>query len=239
MVDDNAIARFADKYSGIEGFYFLNNQGELGFVDPDGPKLVKETFPQRKNPEFLTANPEFSNELKGFVRDLALLVDVYRSDADPTIELGYLLPAHDESRNWDSATLVLNDLVVTTMEEDLKHQYKKGLKDPFQVSADEQIIHREKSVQRGLDDLINHRDPFNIHRYFPALFSDQRKKTADDSPVETQITLRVINLMWRPSEHPESKTRRRETIFRTLRQNLIQRKAIDPEQRLENRFTVS
>lgn len=239
MVDDNALVRFASEYSGIEGFYFLNNKAELGFIDAEGPRLVKETFPQRQNTQFLTANPGFVDELKGFLRDLALLADVYRSEADATIELGHVLPARDESHSWKSATLVLNEEVATTMANDLKYQYKKGLKDPFQINPDEQTIRREKSIQRGFEDLINHRDPFNIHRYFPALFFDHRKSTGDDSPTGTRSTLRVVNLMWRPSEHTESKTRRRESIFRTLRQNLVQRKAIDPERRLENRFTVS
>lgn len=236
MVADNAIARFTDQYSGIAGFYFLNNKAELGYIDAAGPRLVKETFPQRENAQFLKTNPGFGEELKGFLRDLALLVEVYRSNADATIELGHVAPAHDESRSWDSATLILNQEVMATMEEDLKYQYKKGLKDPFQISPDEQIIRREKSIQRGLEDLISHRDPFNIHRYFPALFFQQRK--LESGPDSAATTLRVINLMWRPSEHAETKTQRRETIFRTLRHNLVARKAIDPEQRLENRFTV-
>ncbi len=235
MADDNAIARFSQKYSGIEGFYFLNNNAQLGFIDPEGPRLARETFPQRKSEEFLQANPQFSDELKGFLHDLSLLLDVYQSNADSTIELGHVLPGHDSSRAWDSATLVLTREVVATVEEDYKYQYKKGTKDPFQVNSDEQTIHSEKSVQRGLEDLVNHRDPFNIHRYFPALyFVGQSGGNESDA----RSALRVVNLMWRPSEHPETKTQRRDTVFRILRHNLVQRKAIDPEQRLENRFTV-
>lgn len=242
MTEADPIARFSDKYRGIQGFYFLNNKAELGYINVGDFKLTKETFPQRKDSQFLTNNPGFLKELKGFLRDLGLLLDVYRNNADPTIELGYVLPAHDDSRTWESATLRLHAEVVTTIESDLRRRCENGIKDPFQINSDAQTVQRETSVQRGLDDLITHRDAFGIHRYFPALFHKPANDTAEPaaSTPSHRETLRVINLMWRPSDpQTESKTRRRETVFQTLRENLIQHKAIDREQRLENKLTVS
>ena len=61
MPDPNSanIARFIHQYKGIEGFYFLNKNGELGFIDQESRRAMKELFPQADD------TPLVSNEGPG------------------------------------------------------------------------------------------------------------------------------------------------------------------------------
>ena len=67
MDQDIAISELAAEYRGIEGFYLLNTQGQLGYISTDGSSYVKETFPQIDDPDFLSQHPRFVEELHQFI----------------------------------------------------------------------------------------------------------------------------------------------------------------------------
>ncbi len=229
-----AISRFIHQYKGIEGFYFLNTSGELGYIKSKELRSVKETFPQVNNRSFLKIHPDFIEQLEGFLRDLGDLSTLYGNDGKDGFELGYVLPANDSSQKWRSATLVLHKNVVNTLREDENLFYKKGIKDRYNsTDLDAEKLQGIRSIQRGLDDLTHHRDVFGMYRYFPVLFyvRDRSKQAA----------LRVLNLKWRPNrERPDGGANAqtaahfgaRETVYSILRENLVQRGAIDRSRRV-------
>lgn len=230
-----AISRFVHQYKGIEGFYFLNQNGELGFIKADDLRSVKETFPQLNDRHFLKVHPDFLEQLEGFLRDLGDLSRLYSSRSDSDFELGYVLPANDSAQKWRSATLVLHKKVVETLRADENLLYKKGIKDPINsTELDVEKLQGIRSIQRGLDDLMHHRDAFGMYKYFPVLFHLRKD-------IETKAKLRVLNLRWRPNRerpdgganpHTAAHMNSRETVYSILRENLFQRGAIDRSKRM-------
>ena len=230
----NAISRFIHQYKGIEGFYFLNQGGELGYIKADDLRSVKETFPQINDRNFLKIHPDFIDQLEGFLRDLGDLSTFYSNDGKDGFELGYVLPANDSAQKWRSATLVLHKSVVETLRDDENLFFKKGIKDRYNsTELDAEKLQGIRSIQRGLDDLTHHRDVFGMYRYFPVLFYMR-----DGAQ---QAKLRVLNLKWRPNrERPDGGANAqtaahlgaRETVYSILRENLVERGAIDRSKRL-------
>lgn len=222
-----------DKYKGIEGFYILNTKAELGYIDPQTSAAKKETFPQLGNAMFLEEHPHFEDEFEEFMRHLKVLLERYLKDPDAGMELGYVLPAHDESRGWDSATLRLHDSVMEAFRAHEQYLYEKGLKDPFKTDIESERLQNTRSLQRGLGDLITHKDQFDAYMYYPALFFRSGPVSAGES------TLRVLNLIWSDTEvESESVGISARSVFDLLRKNTIDRGAIDPSRRVENRFTI-
>ena len=236
-----SITRFVHTYRGIEGFYFLNRRGELGYITSDGQRSAKETFPQTEDEEFLRRHPEFPELIKGFVRDMAAIPHAYlHADKAAEIEIGYILPVSD-SQVWRSATLILHKKTVATLERDDKVLYSKGEKDPFQSDPEVEKVKGVRSVQQGLDDLTYHKNTFGVFRYFPALFKLPEEGVKLSGSGSEKARLRVLNLKWqdlgdqavdatKPSDY--------HIVFSVLRANMIKRGAIDRDKRVQNKFTV-
>ncbi len=243
MQDSSAsVARFVHQYQGIEGFYFLNKAGELGYIASDGKRPVKENFAQSQNKDFLLAYPQFALEIEPFLQAIKEIPRAYLAGADESeMELGYILPV-TEGKTWLSATLILNKDIVDELERDEKLMYTKGLKDPFQIDPETEKMKGIRSVQQGFDDLLHHKDAFGIYKYFPVLFK-LPGKDADITHTGTEkAPLRVLNLKWRNSQSDDNSAEQmsgQETVFAILRANLIARGAIARDKRLQNKFAIS
>ncbi len=245
-----ALSRFVYKYKGIEGFYFLNKRGELGHIKTDDLRSVKETFPQLNDRDFLKAHPHFLDELEEFLRDVGDLCALYGGTHDERIELGYVLPANDNGQTWRSATLVLHKNVVDTIRDDENLSYSKVVEEPLLADQEAEKMQGVRSIQRGLDDLVNHRDPFGHYRFFPVLFvaselQPRREPDGDaQAPCSGGTPLRVLNLRWRSgaatgdSIESEHTSPRLDTLFAVLRDNLVRNGAIDRSRRLGHRLPV-
>lgn len=235
------ITRFIHTYKGVEGFYFLNRQGELGYITSDGQRSAKETFPQVEDKEFLRLHPDFREQMEGFVRDLGAIPQAYlHADKAAEIEIGYVLPVSD-SQLWRSATLILHKKTVETLERDDRSLYSKGLKDPFQSDPDVEKSKGVRSVQQGLDDLLYHKNTFGVFRYFPALFKLPDKGVKITGSGSDKARLRVVNLKWRNTNSQTTNTAEHadyHIVFSVLRANLIKRGAIDRGKRVQNKFAV-
>ena len=244
MPDSNSvnIARFIHQYKGIEGFYFLNKNGELGFIDSESRRAMKELFQQVNDKEFLQSQPKFENELNAFKTDIKEIVETYlKEESVSDIELGYLLPV-TEGKTWLSSTLILHKQVVDTLECDDQLLYAKGIKDPFQIDQEAEKMKGIRSVQQGFDDLLHHKDAFGMYKYFPVLFKlpntgiEATQSGSDKAPV------RVLNLRWRKSTSQQTSASgfaAHEAVFSVLRTNLINRGAIDRNRRIQNKFQIS
>ena len=242
-VKSSALSRFLHQYKGVEGFYFLNRQGELGYITNDSSKTIKETFPQLNNKDFIGTHAQFQQELEGFLREIADLCTVYLTSRTTQIEIGYVLPVSD-SQSWHSATLVLHKHVLDTIEQDERQLYAKGIKDPFNGNPDAQKSRGVRSVQQGLDDLLNHKDVFGVYRYFPVLFNDSGQSASEPKADQPRAKLTVLNLRWRQPDQTHDQTNvagynAYEDVYTVLRTNLIAHGAIDRTQRLQYRFDVS
>ena len=234
------IARFVYQYRGIEGFYFLNQTGELGYITSDGKRAVQENFAQSQDKAFLQAYPQFAQEIEPFSQAAREVAKAYLSaEGETDIELGYVLPVA-EGKTWLSATLILNRSIVDDLERDEKLMYTKGLKDPFQIDPEAEKMKGVRSVQQGFDDLLHHKDAFGINRYFPVLFKLPGKGPDITHTGNEKAPVRVLNLKWRHSDHcAAGQTTMHETVFAVLRANLIKRGAIARDKRLQNKFAIS
>lgn len=232
------IARFIHQYKGIEGFYFLNRKGELGYIHEQSQRTIKEAYPQAEDRNFLRIHPNFLTQIEGFLESISGIPQAYANGTEG-IEMGYILPV-GENHAWRSATLVLHRQIVSTLQRDDKILYSRGLKDPFQSNPEVDKTRGVRSIQQGFDDLLHHKDAFGVYKYFPVLF----KLAANDSTRLGPDTsdLRVLNLKWRdhgtaPAQASDYLTH--QTVFSILRANLIKRGAIARHKRLQNRFAVS
>lgn len=243
MTDSTAsIVRFVHQYRGVEGFYFLNKEGELGYITADGQRASKESFSQSQDEEFLQAYPQFADEIGPFLNAISKIPDAYLNEGkESEIELGYVLPAA-EGKTWLSATLILNKDIVDGLKRDDKLLYTKGMKDPFQIDPEAEKMKGIRSVQQGFDDLLHHKDAFGIYKYFPVLFKLPDKGADITHTGCEKAPVRVLNLKWRMgnTEEPAAKQLSScETVFSILRANLIKRGAIARDKRLQNKFAIS
>jgi len=239
--DSNTLSRFVHIYKGIEDFYFLNRNGELGYIKSGALRSVKETFPQLRDRAFLNDNPDFLPGLEEFLRELGEISGAYLTNPPHDLELGYILPAGDQHL-WRTATLVLHKHVVESLRADHEVMVQSGTKEMVEAERDLSRIMGVRSIHQGLDELIYHKDAFGQYRYFPALFlltddQDLGQRDAAESRV------RVINLLWRGRGLNARKYgaagSTRELVFWVLRENLTQRGAIDRSQRVENRLSIA
>lgn len=225
-----AVSRFVQTYPGIEEFYFLNRKGELGYITGKRPQLVKETFGEWKDEGFLKRYPSFKQEVKAFQ---PFLVDLYQSyPSTPEMELGYVVPA-DDSRSWNSATLVVHEHIVHLMQEAVKQAAKERVMTLDEADRKLAAMTCERGIYQGLDDMFNHVSALGGHPFFPAFYNN-RTSAGPDSGQTT--LLRVINLKY---VNPESgNTAKFEAVYSLLRSKLITRGALNRSQRIECRFTI-
>lgn len=232
------IARFVHRYKGIEGFYFLNRQGELGYIEEGTQRTVKEVYPQVNDENFLRVHTNFTKQFEGFLKAISEIPKAYENGADG-VELGYILPVGD-TYMWRSATFVLHKEVVATLQRDDKALYSRGLKDPFHGDPEVEKMRGVRSVQQGFDDLLHHKDVFGVYKFFPVLFKLPESSVGPGA--KTQSALRVLNLKWRDTGADPvqaSDYLAHQTVFTILRANLFRRGAIERHKRLQNRFAVS
>ena len=225
-----AVSRFAQTYSGIEEFYFLNQKGELGYITGKNPRLAKETFSEWKDDGFLKMYPAFKREVKAFQ---PFLVDLYQSyPSTPEMELGYIVPS-DNSRSWNTATLVVHEHIVNLMQEAVKQAAKERVMTLDEADRKLAAMTVERGIYQGLDDLFNHVSALRGHPFFPAFYHS--RNLAGANSVQT-ASLRVMNLKY---VNPESgNTAKFDAVYTLLRSKLIARGALNPAQRIESRFTI-
>lgn len=240
-------ANLAKEYQGIEGFNILSRSAELCYVAKDTGVVEKETFPHLKDSAFEKAYPNLAEEVAGLMNHVRTLLACYLRSPHAGMELGYVLPVCDESRSWTSATLVLNEHVIEAFKAYEDYRYRKGLKDPFKTDIEGDKLEPMRSVQRGLDDLISHRDEFDTHCFFPVLFLSPEvtpSQVTADTPPESQESrqshpLRVLNLLWSSTDESQSaRVSPASVVFDMLRSRILDRGAIDRDQRVENRFSI-
>lgn len=241
--NSDTISRFVHVYKGIEDFYFLNRNGELGYIKSGELRSVKETFPQLKDRTFLAANPDFLPELEQFLRELGEIAFAYQSNAPFDLELGYVLPAGDQHL-WRTATVVLHKHVLEALKADYETMVRDDSQELAEVERELSRIMGVRSIHQGLDELTHHRDAFGQYRFFPALYL--LPENDETGRVEaTKSRVRVINLRWRgrglnPRRYDPGNTEStRDLVFRVLRENLTQRGAIDRSQRVEHRLSLA
>lgn len=240
--DPAIVSRFVYFYKGVEDFYFLNSDGDLGYIKSKDLRPIKETFPQLKNREFVKSNPDFMRELDSFLRELVDVSSIYLENPPPDLELGYMLPAGDRNQ-WRTSTLVLHKHVMEDLKADHEMMVRNGTKEPADAERDLARVMGVRSIHQGLDELTYHKNAFGHYRYFPALFV--RPDHPDAAQKNRTSNVRVINLRWRdgrtqaPGSTRETAPRNRELVFSVLRENLAQRGAIDRSQRLEHRLSVT
>lgn len=240
--DPGIVSRFVHFYRGVEEFYFLNREGDLGYIKSKDLRPIKETFPQLKNREFVRSNPDFMRELDGFLRELADVSTTYLEDPPTDLELGYVLPA-GEQQEWRTSTLVLHKHVLDSLKADHEMMVQNGTKELVEGERDLARIMGVRSIHQGLDELTHHLDAFGHYRYFPALFVIPDKPNPAPSD-RARAKVRVINLRWRDARaqarapNQKGPQQNRELLFSLLRDNLTQRGAIDRSRRLENRLSI-
>lgn len=237
----STLSRFVHIYKGVEEFYFLNRAGELGYIKAGELRSVKETFPQLKDRTFLNSNPSFLSELEDFLRELGEISMAYLDASAHDLELGYVLPAGEQYR-WRTSTLVLHKHVLQAMQADHEAMVENGSKELFEAEQDLARIGGVRSIHQGLDELTHHRDAAGRYRYFPALFVAPESLEVPEVR-RPKSNVRVINLRWRDTGGRKNASvhapRTRELLFSVLRDNLMQRGAIDRSQRVENRFFIA
>ncbi|HSH41680.1 MAG TPA: hypothetical protein VK973_06090 [Arenicellales bacterium] len=241
--DPDTVSRFVHLYRGIEDFYFLNRNGELGYIKSGQLRSVKETFPQLRDRVFLSTNPGFLPALEDFLRSLGEIADTYVNDPPSDLELGYLLPAGDQHL-WRTATLVLHKHVLEALRADFEIMARDGTRELIEAERELSRIMGVRSIHQGLDELTHHKDSFDQYRYFPVLFLLPENEN-DSRSGTTRSRVRVINLRWRGRgldrnrNGPGAVSAERELVFRILRENLSRRGAIDRSQRVENRLSLA
>lgn len=243
MDQSSAIPELACQYSGIEGCYFLNTQGEFGYIATDGRSYIKETFPQLDDPDFLARHSRFVEELHHFTHDLNVLRVRYLDSHEPDIELGYLRPTEEGEFPWQSATLVLQKDVHDALYGGHDTLLTKGVQDRSGTWAGAEPSPNALGIHDGMRDLVNHQDNFGVYHYFPLLLywpPSLRAGVRGLAPHVETAPMRVLNLMWRPvqsgygdSANVTQGHRRCATVFSILRNNLKDHGVADRHRRVE------
>lgn len=265
MSEPNPTQQFARKYQGIEGFYLITGNGELGFIRPADLKPVEEAFPQLGDADFLHEHPRFQDDVDRFRGELVRFIETYRARPDLPIELGYVDPAGNPERSWRSASLVIYNYVREIYRHDDKARYDTGKLDHFGIGEHDDTWNAVRGIHRGLEDLFAHHSEEGFHRFFPVLYYHRGDGPADrqsgeemglaaatayhdDQLPRREEGLRILNLFWnhiddqtRPGRwtFPFANADTEAQVFRTLRDNLYRRGVINPDLRVEKRFDFS
>jgi len=226
------VSQFLENYRGVEGFYFINRNADLGYIRAADAKPVKETFRQLHDRQFVRKHPNFVHQLESFLRDLLELSHIYLNTTETGMELGYILPADSNNQGWQSATLVAHNKVIETTQKDYDEIHQRGLtgtSDPVPAFTEEpNKLNSKHSAYRGLRLLIDHKNSSGEYRYFPVLFfhpggsSDEaRAKHANQTEFGPRnASMRIINLLWRRNKNESVLSERHSLIFDVLRHNL-------------------
>jgi len=224
-----------ERYPGIAGFHFLLPGTGLVFLDNDRQEAVPEDIVPLDLVKDRQSDPREGVLLLAALRLQCLRIErAMRTDAPPPdLELGYLLPAGDDTR-WHVATFCQHPWVIQAVGRDLDEEYKAGTRDPFHTDPDSGMLEPRRSVVRGLDELMDHRGPFNFQPYFPVMVRVVPAPDATD-PYE----IRVVNLRWSPP-HVAGEPARPDLapVFEFLAHRLTERGTIDRKRRIENRFEL-
>lgn len=231
-----SVSRFVQRYQGVQGFYFINRNADLGFIRPADAKPVKETFPQLHDRKFTRKHRSFVPELENFLRDLQELSHTYLNSIDTGMELGYILPTGDNNHEWQSATLMVHNDIIDTIRQDQGAHRRYGASDSPQHNLTVEELRGACSVHRGLNYLANYVESDGSHGYFPVLFfkpalSPTHTQTGDLSERDHDTSLRVVNLLWQRSRNESGLTTYHDLIFDILRRNLKVRGAIARDKR--------
>ncbi len=231
-----SVSRFVQRYQGVQGFYFINRNADLGFIRPADAKPVKETFPQLHDRKFTRKHRSFVPELENFLRNLQELSHIYLNSVETGMELGYILPAGDNDHEWQSATLMVHNDVIDTLrlDQETKIQYDAADSSQQILTVDE--LRGACSVHRGLNYLANYVDSNGSRGYFPVLFfqpvlSPIDTQAADMTERDHETSLRVVNLLWQSSRDEHRSSAHHDLIFKILRRNLKVRGAIARDKR--------
>ncbi len=230
-----AVSRFVHRYPGVQGFYFVNRNADLGFIRTADAKPVKETFPQLHDRKFTRKHPSFVSELENFLRALQDLSHIYLNSAETGVELGYILPAGDNDHVWQSATLMVHNEVIDAIRLDQEEKHQYGAADSSLQNLTVEELRGACSVHRGLNYLAHYVDTNGSHEYFPALFfqpalSPTNTEAGDATDRGHDTSLRVINLLWQRTINESGSYARHRLIFNILRRNLEVRSAIARDQ---------
>jgi hypothetical protein len=230
-----SVSRFVQRYAGVQGFYFINRNADLGFIRPADAKPVKETFPQLHDRTFMRKHPSFVLQLENFLRDLQELSYLYLKSAETGMELGYILPTGENDHEWQSATLMVNNGIVDAIRTDQKKKHNYGVADSLQQALAVEELQGACSVHRGLNYLANYMDIKGSHGYFPVLFfqpplSPVHTRSGDLTDRGPDTSLRVINLLWQHATIESRLTVRHDLILSILRRNLEIRGAFARDQ---------
>ncbi len=192
------VPRFLQRYKGVEGYYFINRNADLGYIRAADAKPVKENFPQLHDRKFMRAHPDFVYQLETFLRDLQEMSYIYLNTAETGMELGYVLPTNGSGYEWSSSTLVTHQHVVDAMRKD-------DAEDASPTTPALNSASVRHSVYRGLNGLHGHRGREGQYRYFPVLFFQGGPHADGTATAKTlaqvsgfhDTSLRVLNLLWR------------------------------------------
>jgi hypothetical protein len=231
-----AVSRFVQRYQGVQGFYFINRNADLGFIRPADGKPVKETFPQLHDRKFTRKHRSFVLELENFLRELQELSYVYLNGVETGMELGYIQPVGDNDHEWQSATLMAHDDVVDTIRLDQEQKCQDGEADSSQQNLTVDELRGACSVHRGLNYLANYVDSDGYYGYFPALIFQPallstNTQAGDLTDRDHDTGLRVVNLLWQRSRNESGSPAHHDLIFNILRRNLKVRGAIARDKR--------
>lgn len=230
MQSPNSIMQAAMLYQGIQGMYFLNKSGDIGYITSDSSRAVRESFPQLNDKEFLKKHPDFLEQIEGFLRMTAELPGGY---LDPNnardIELGYIVPPGDD-QPWESSNLVIHRHVLESICNDDKMLRARSSRLPASYengTPDENRYQVVRSVYQGFAYLLYHKNAFGICQYFPVLYKLPGYDLISKAP-QAKAPLRVLNLKWSGGDvvRAAEKYARFPAVFSILRANMVKRGAI-------------
>lgn len=216
--------RVSGAYKGIEGFYVLNPQGELGYFSEDGQRLVRESF---DNADPTPGSPD-PDKIESFNSELRRSSESFPPGEDK--ELGYLLPVDDEHL-WNTATLILHEHIAKELKDAFDRDIKLGRMSLAEGDRKIRDIALERGLHRGFEDLLNHVGSFGTHTFFPVLYF-RPSQGLEPSGKATQ-PFRVLNLL-----SLIQGTGRFSDLLARMRENLQERGALNQASRLEHRFTL-
>jgi len=228
MESSDSILQATLRYRGIQGMYFLNKRGDIGYITADSNKAVRETFPQINNRELLKKHPDFMEQLEGFLLQTGEIPGALLDHGKACeIELGYIVPP-DENQPWNSSNFVLHNHVIEGLRIDDAMTSAGKFQSPLGVGVDEDRYQTVRSLYQGFAHLLYHKNAFGVHQYFPVLFKLPGANLNSTTPQE-KAPLRVLNLKWSKSDDmglSAERFARFPAIFSILRANMVKRGAI-------------
>jgi hypothetical protein len=216
--------RVSEAYKGIEGFYVLNPQGELGYFSEDGQRLVRESFDGTNQ----APAPPDPDKVESFNSELRRSSEGFPPGEDK--ELGYLLPVDDE-HVWNTATLILHDHIARELKDAFDRDIKLGRMSLAEGDRKIRDITLERGLHRGFEDLLNHIGSFGTHTFFPVLYFRPSQRSVPTGAATQPF--RVLNLL-----SLIQGTGRFSDLLARMRKNLQERGALNKASRVEHRFKL-